>query len=454
MEISIPSELKPLIGKFKDCSFQLFLVGGAVRDLILETVVKDYDFTTDAKPEEILKLFPDGFYNNTFGTVGVNTPLGVVEITTMRKESGYGDSRHPQEVVWTNKIEEDLKRRDFTINAMALSSESWVVSCGSKEKLQLVDPFGGQGDLKQKLIRAVGDPSIRFQEDALRLMRAVRFATQLGFAIEEQTAMAIQKHSQKLRNISWERIRDELLKILSNDNPYEGMVMLRSSTLLQIILPEVEACFGIIQEGPKHDRVYDIGEHSFLSLKFCSSTDPFVRFACLIHDTGKVPTHKIDAEGNVTFYGHDVVGGKVAEVICQRLKFSKKQTELVVRLVKYHLFTVDEHQTDSALRRFIRNVGEDNLENMFILREADSLGGSSNPTSWRTESFKKRTKELLIKPFSITDLKVTGKDVMEVLNIPPSRKVGEILDKLFAEVEEDKTKNDRDYLLDRIKQIA
>jgi len=232
------------------------------------------------------------------------------------------------------------------------------------------------------------------------------------------------------------------------------MILLKNSGLLKFILPELDKTFGIVQEGPKHVRIYDIGEHSFNSLRFCSSSDPIVRFATLIHDVGKVDTFKVQEDGNVTFYGHDVVGGKIALKICQRLRLSKKDTDRVVKLVRFHLFTVDEKQTDSAIRRFIKNVGLENLDDMFALREADRLGGGTEkPTSWRLEKFKERIKEVLHKPFSITDLKVNGEDVMETLNIPPGRKVGEVLESLLQEVQEDQSKNNREYLLERIKQL-
>lgn len=444
MEIKLPNEITKITQLFNQAGYTLYLVGGAVRDALLNKTFKDWDFTTDATPEQILKVTPKGFYNNQFGTVGLETEVGIIEITTMRQESSYADKRHPSKITWTTKITEDLKRRDFTINAVAFDLQNQT----------LIDPFLGQKDLEQRIIRAVGDPVKRFQEDALRLVRAVRFATQLGFTIEENTFAAIKESARLVIHISWERIRDELLKIISSDFPYEGMLLLRSSGLLQFILPEVEKCFGVIQEGPKHDRIYDIGEHSLRTLKFCSSPDPIVRMACLLHDVGKLTTYHKESDGNVTFYGHDIVGSKIAEDICQRLRLSKKQTDRVVKLVRYHLFTVDEHQTDSALRRFIRNVGEENLDDIFILREADRLGGASNPSSWRTEHFKNRIKNLLVKHFTLSDLAVDGKDIMQTLEIKPGRKVGEILQKLFAEVEEDMSKNNREYLLQKAKQLV
>lgn len=450
MDYSLPKEVKNIFDKFKEANFQIYIVGGAVRDLLMGKEVSDWDFTTDAKPEEILKLFPEGFYDNKFGTVGIpvnstskvgSDSFEVYEITTMRKEGDYKDFRHPAEVGWTDKIEEDLARRDFTINAIALGDT-------------LVDPFHGQDDIKNKIIRAVGDPNQRFKEDALRLMRAIRIATQLNFEIDKATFQAVQKDASLIKEVAWERIRDELFKILSSENTYTGIIHLRETGVLQIILPELEKCFGIVQEGPKHDRVYDIGEHSLLTLKYTPSKDPLVRLAALLHDIGKVDTVKTAQDGNVTFYNHDLVGGKLALTIAKRFNLSKKQTDKLYRLIRWHLFTVDERQTDSAIRRFIKNVGIEDIDDMMAVRIGDRLGGGTQrAVSWRMEEYQKRIKEVLKKPFSISDLKVNGNDIIKTLDIKPGPKVGEILQKLFEEVLEDPSKNNREYLLERIKQL-
>lgn len=446
MEVDIPKQVKEIIEKFEQNNYQIYLVGGVVRDLILKRSIKDWDLTTSATPEQIKEIFPQGFSNNNFGTVGISTPMGIVEITTMRKESNYQDFRHPLEVSWTEIIEEDLARRDFTINSMALKKVN-------NSTFELIDPFHGETDLTNSIICANGDPKIRFSEDALRLLRAIRFASQLGFTIEDHTFQAIKDNAKLIEEISWERIRDEMLKIVSAPYAYEGMMLLRNSGLMLYILPEIERCFGLVQEGPKHDRVYDIGEHSLLSLKFCPSTDPITKFATLIHDVGKPDTANTQSDGNVTFYGHDVVGGRIAKQICQRFHFSNKEIDKICKLVRWHLFTVDENQTDAAIRRFIKNVGLENIEEMMALRVGDRLGGGTpKAISWRMEEYSKRIKQVLEKPFSVTDLKINGKDVMEILSIPPSRKVGEILDQLFQEVLEDSSKNNKEYLVKKIKE--
>ncbi|RJP46736.1 MAG: CCA tRNA nucleotidyltransferase [Armatimonadetes bacterium] len=515
MKISLPEEVQIILNKFTEAGYQIYIVGGAVRDLLMNRQVNDWDFTTDAKPEDILKLFPEGFYDNKFGTVGIpisnvrgdeeeaktggaqersrastagsrlrpedapeiperqdpsyelTEPTGeiqIFEITTMRKEGEYEDFRHPEQIIWTDKIEEDLARRDFTINAMALKKESRVQSLESGKKalltldpsdLTLIDPFRGQDDLKNKLIKAVGDPDKRFQEDALRLMRAIRIATQLEFDIESDTLKAIKRNASLITQVSYERIRDELFKLLASVNPYMGIVQLREAGILQIILPEVEATFGVMQAGPKHVRVYDIGEHSLQTLKHTPSSDPLVRFAALLHDIGKTATMKVDETGNVTFYHHEAVGGRIVLNTAKRFNLSKKQTDKLYRLVRWHLFTVDENQTDSAIRRFIRNVEVENIDDMIALRIGDRIGGGTQKAvSWRMEKFRERINQVLQKPFSVTDLKVNGKDVMEVLDITPGPKVGKVLNTLFEEVLEDSTKNTREHLLERIKEVG
>ncbi len=450
MKYQLPDGVKNILENFKKNNFQIYIVGGAVRDLLMKKDINDWDFTTDAKPEEILKLFQknlsfgEPFYNNKFGTVGIPTKEGgVYEITTMRKEGLYKDSRHPTNVSWTKKIEEDLARRDFTINAMGLDIDG-----------KIVDPYLGQNDIKNKLIKTVGDAKIRFQEDALRLLRAIRIATELQFEIDEKTLSAIKENALLLKQIAWERIRDELFKILSSSDPDIGIKNLREAELLQIILPELEKCFGIVQQGPKHDRIYDIGEHSLLALKYTPTKDPIVKFAALLHDIGKPDTIQIASDGNVTFYNHDFIGGKIVLSIAKRFNLSNKQTDKLFRLVRWHMFSVSENQTDSAIRRFIKNVGLENIESMMAVRVGDRLGGgTATETSWRIEKFKERIKEVLTKPFSISDLKINGKDVMEILNIKPGPKVGEILQKLFAEALEDPSKNNRDYLIQQIKSL-
>lgn len=457
--MQVPEFILKIYKQLNAANYQVYLVGGSVRDLLLGKEVKDWDLTTGATPQEILKLFPDGFYDNQFGTVGI--PFGeeenkqIVEITTFRSESEYKDRRHPEKVVWGKTIEEDLQRRDFTINAMAikLSSPESIIQ---NLKSNLINPFNGQQDLQNKIIRAVGNPNERFKEDALRLLRAVRFAAELGFTIEEQTWTAIQEDAMLLPSISAERINQELMKVLASESPYEGVMMLKNARLLEYILPELLEGIDVSQQRPGRHHTTDVFTHNLLSLKECPSTDPIVRFATLIHDIGKPRVATKDEHGYVIFYNHEIVGARMSYEICERLRFSKKDREKILKLIRWHMFTVDEHITDAAVRRFIRRIGVDNVKDMMDLRIGDRLGGGTQTAeSWRLKLFKKRIEEQLQPaPFSINDLAIDGNDVMKELNIKPSKQVGEILQKLFEEVDEDLSKNTREFLLKKIKTFA
>ncbi len=442
MEVQLPKFVLEILKKFEEAEFEIYVVGGAVRDLISKKIIDDWDFTTSATPEEILKIFPDGFYDNAFGTVGISdeSSPNPFEITTFRHEIGYSDKRRPDKVVWGKTLEEDLKRRDFTINAMALKRKG--------QKYEIIDPYDGKKDLKKKLIKAVGDASKRFSEDALRMMRAVRFSAELNFSIEKKTLEAIKANASSINEIAKERIKDELLKILASPHPYEGIVTFREVGLSQEIMPEFEKTFGVEQKSPGRHHIHDVGTHSLLSLKNCKSEDPIVRLATLIHDIGKPQTYKKSEKGLITFYNHEVVSTKIAKRIAERLRLSKRQSEKLVTLVQYHQFTVDERQTDKAIRRFIKRVGKKNIKDMLDLRVGDRLGGGARETSWRLEEFKKRLIEVQKQPFTIHDLKISGNDVMKELKLEPGPKVGEILEKLFEEVEKKKIPNEKRALLD------
>ncbi len=442
-DFKLPDEVKKVLSDFKKDNFEIYIVGGAVRDLLMGKNVYDWDFTTNATPEDILKIYPDGFYDNAFGTVGL-TVEGFdepFEITTYRTEFGYSDNRRPDKVSWGKTLEEDLKRRDFTINAFAYDGE------------KLIDLYNGQKDLNNKVLKAVGDASERFNEDALRMMRAVRIAGELKFQIEKNTFEAIQSNATLINRIAKERIKDELFKILKSNNPYSGFVHLKESGLMQEILPELTKCFGIEQKSPSRHHIYDVGTHLLMSLKECKSEDPITRFATLIHDIGKPQTVRKLPTGVITFYNHEMVSTRIAENIADRLKFSSKEKDKLVKLVRFHQFTVDEHQTDSAIRRFITNVGLEYVEDMLHLRVADRLGGGASETSWRLEEFKKRLIEVQKQPFAIKDLKINGKDVMEILRLRSGPKVGEILEKLFNEVVENNVPNERGSLLELLLQL-
>ena len=437
-----------ILKKFEKGGYEAAIVGGAVRDILTGKEAVDWDLTTSAKPEEILRLFPGAFYNNRFGTVGIKIGNKIVEVTTYRKEQGYSDKRHPDKVVWGKSLEEDLARRDFTINAIALRFTQGKLSQTP------VDPYWGQKDLKAKLIRTVGKADARFSEDALRLIRAVRFAATLNFKIEKETKTSIKKNSKLLNQISGERIRDELFKIVVSEFNAEGILLMRETGLLAEILPELDVCFDVEQKSPKRHHIFDVGTHCVMSMKHCHSGDTIVRFATLLHDIGKAKVANVTEEGIRTFYNHEVVGARQVSQISKRLQFSNSDRDKLFKLVRWHQFSVNENQTDKALRRFIRNVGLENVEDMMDLRIGDRLGGGlQQPESWRLKLFRKRIKEVLKKPFTVADLKVNGNDVMKVLNLKPGKKVGDILKKLFEGVLEDSNKNEREHLMGRIKKV-
>jgi tRNA nucleotidyltransferase (CCA-adding enzyme) len=454
----IPKEVLEKIKKLQSSGFQVYLVGGSVRNMLLDRPVTDWDLTTNATPEETLTHYENAFYNNTFGTVGVPTATqelehkGLIEITTFRTEHGYSDNRRPDVVSWGETIEEDLQRRDFTINAIAVNC---IMEKGTL-KTEVIDPYNGKEDLQNNVIRAVGNPEERFQEDALRLLRAIRFASQLGFTIEEKTLNAIKKAAPLLQHIAKERIHDELVKILASDFPYEGIMLLRNTNLLEHCIPELLEGAGLSQVRPGRHHTEDVYTHNVLSLKFCPSTNPIVRFATLIHDVGKPRVAGTDNNGHITFYNHEVMGAKMAYEICERLRFSKKDRQKIVTLIRWHMFTVDEHITDAAIRRFIRRIGVENVKDMLDLRIGDRLGGGTQTAeSWRLKLFKKRVEEQLAPaPFSVNDLAIDGNDIMTELRIQPSRQIGELLHKLFLEVDEDMEKNNKTYLLKRLHEIA
>lgn len=448
MKEKIPNEILNIYKRIEESNFEIYFVGGCVRNLIMNISVKDWDLTTNATPEEISRLFENSYYKNDFGTVSI--PLKnneIVEITTYRTEYGFSNKRHPDKVEWGKSIEEDLERRDFTMNAIAMN----IIN----DRVNFVDPFDGRSDIEKRIIRSVGDPKERFKEDALRLMRAIRFASQLNFDIEENTGREIKADAHLISEISNERIRDELLKIMGSPDPSKGILLLKESGILELILPELTEGIGVSQVRPGRHHTTDVFTHNLLSLKFTTSSDPIVRFATMLHDVGKPKVIGQDKDGLVTFYNHEIAGAKIAYEICQRLRFSKKDTSKVVNLIRWHMFSVNENLSDAGIRRFIRRIGVENVADMMDLRIGDRLGGGTQTAeSWRLKKFKERVAgELAPKPFSINDLAIDGNDIMKELGIKPGPEIGKILQKLFEEVDEDLSKNNREFLLERLKSI-
>lgn len=445
--MTIPKEVKHIIEGLDKSSlpagrqgFEAYIVGGCVRDFLLEKEPNDWDITTNAKPEEIQKIFPNSFYENKFLTVTVKTEsknenLAEIEITTYRSDAKYSDKRHPDEVIFAKTIEEDLARRDFTVNALAMD-----------KKKKIIDLFEGQKDLEDKIIRTVGNPEERFGEDALRMLRAARFACVLNFKIEKETADAIQKNSIWMEAVSQERIRDEFLKIIMSDKPAEGIELLRELNLLKYVLPELLENYNVAQN--KH-HIYDCYWHALKALEFTAKKkyNIYVRLAALLHDIAK-PKVKSGEGENSTFYNHEIVGAKMTFQILNRLKFSKKEIEKITKLVRYHLFYYNVGEvTESSVRRLVKNVGVENIEELLQVRMADRIG-SGVP---KAEPYKLRHLKYLIDkvsqdPISAKMLAINGNDVMQILKIAPGPKIGQILNVLLGYVLDNPKHNNREFL--------
>src|SRR3989344_5690366 len=369
--ITVPDEVSRITSTLEKNGFQAYLVGGCTRDLILGRKPKDWDIATDADPKKIEELFSHTFYTNIYGTVTVvnddvqDKTLKNVEVTPFRKEGVYSNKRHPDEVVFTKSLEEDLSRRDFSINAIAYS-----ISKG-----QFIDPYKGQNDIKDKMIRAVGNPVERFSEDALRIMRAIRLAAELGFTLNISTKEALKEMAQLLNEIAMERVRDELSKILMAEKPVSAIEVARETGILNYILPELLEGVGI-QQNQAHS--YEVWEHNLRSLQHAANRgwSFHVRLSALLHDVGKPRTRLWEEKKkDWTFHGHDVIGAKMTKNIVERLKFSREIADVVTKLVRYHLFFSDtEKITLSAVRRVIRKVGPENIWELMKLRACDRIG--------------------------------------------------------------------------------
>ena len=444
----IPETIRSIAEKLNQKGFEAFLVGGCVRDLILKKEPQDFDIATNALPEDVKKIFPDSFYENDFLTVTVKTgsndeKLKEVEITTYRSEAKYTDKRHPDAVKKARDIEEDLARRDFTINAVALNTSG-----------EIMDPFKGQKDLKDKVIRAVGKPEERFSEDALRMMRTVRFATALDFSIEDKTGKAVKNNANLLSLISKERIRDEFVKIIMADKASEGIELLRELGLLKYIMPELEEGYKV---GQNKHHIYDCWEHSLKSLDYAASKkfNMHVRIAALMHDIAK-PRVKAGDGSDSTFYNHEIVGAKMTKEILERLKFSKKDAEKIIRLVRYHLFYYNVGEVkEASVRRLVKNVGIENMEELLQVRQSDRIG-SGVP---KAEPYKLRHLKYLIEkvsqdPISAKALEINGNDIIKLLGIKPGRKIGWILEILLADILGNPKGNKKELLFERAKELG
>ncbi len=451
IELPIPKEVSRVTKTLEEGGFSAYIVGGSVRDLLMNRPPKDWDITTSANPEEIASLFSKTVYENDFGTVSVideetNTPeFRNIEVTPYRLESDYSDNRHPDSVKFSQKLEDDLARRDFTINALAYNPTSG----------ELVDLYGGISDIKKKVIQTVGEADKRFTEDALRLLRAIRLGTELGFTLDTETAKSIAKNRDLLKNISKERVRDEFNKIIMSQNPLVGLEMAKNMGILVYIVPELEQAFGI-EQGRSH--IYDVWEHLVRALQHAADKNfPLhLRLAALFHDIGKPATRRLDKKAGIwTFYGHEVVGARMVKKIMADLKYPKKIAEDVERLVRYHMFFMDTEQlTLSAVRRVVAKVGEENIWDLMKLRMSDRIGmGRPKEDPYRLRKYESMIEEALRSPTAVTMLKIDGNDLIQT-GLKAGPKIGHILHALLEEVLDDPTKNTKDYLASQAQKLA
>lgn len=559
LQLNLPPQVVFILQTLQKAGHEAYIVGGAVRDVLLfeqkfgvddQAQAKeatpdqasvnyllntDFDFTTDATPDQILKIFPESFYENDFGTVMItfadlselmgwtedeireaqvehasnllgpkNKEQKIIdivdatkiheslvdgegdtgqknqsvqksnshqkntipnyEITTFRSDGAYEDGRHPESVTWGKDLKEDVDRRDFTINAMALKLVDGELSGkvieendekpkNQKVRFELIDHHQGAQDLEAEVIRTVGDPNLRFKEDALRILRAIRFSVQLNMSIEDQTYQAIKAHAHLIKNISWERIRDEFFKIIKSDYPAEGIDILDEVGLLEYILPELLEGKGIGQSG---HHTTDVWTHNLDALRNCPSPDPIVRLSALLHDVGKPRTRKTkpgSAKDQFTFYNHEIVGSRMASKIAKRFHLSKKDVARVFNLVRQHMFYYQPHHTDAAIRRFMRKVGLENVDDILDLREGDRLGSGAKRTSWRLEEMKQRMIEQLHQPMEVRDLAIDGNVLMSELKVKPGPVLGKVLNYLFELVMENPELNDKAKLLELAKEF-
>lgn len=439
----IPKEVLDVSQGLKGAGFEAYLVGGCVRDLLIGRSPKDWDLTTNAKPEDILKLFAHAYYTNDFGTVGVVTEspeesLKIIEVTPYRTESGYSNKRHPDEVAFGDSLNDDLARRDFTINAIALDAANG----------HLIDPYKGQKDIQAGVLRTVGVAAERFEEDALRLMRAVRLVAELNFALESETASAIHEKASNLGFISKERIRDEFVRILMSDQPMMAIVLAHQLGILQYIAPDIARGIGV-EQNQAHS--YDVFGHLLRAVQHAADKgwDFDIRLAALFHDISKPETRRWSKEKNDwTFYGHDVVGSRVTKKALEDLKFPRETIDKVVKLVRWHMFFSDPDQiTLSAVRRMIRNVGQENIWSLLELRICDRIGtGRPKEQPFRFRKYKAMVEEALRDPIAVTMLKTDGNRLMKEFHVQHGPRVGWILNSLLEDVLDNPANNTEEYL--------
>ena len=459
----IPLEVQKISQDIKKAGFKAYLIGGCTRDILILRKPKDWDITTDATPKEIMEIFGDrSFYENKFGTVGIVQPVSeknivdesvkVVEVTTFRIDAQYSDQRRPDNVVFSKNILEDIKRRDFTINAIAIEFN------GEPENFtyEVIDPHGGLKDIKDKLLRTVGNPHERFGEDALRILRGVRLLCELDLKIDLETKKAMEFHVKNLANISRERIRDEFTRIVMSEKAYIGMHLCREIGILAYISDDLNKSFGINQNKA---HKYDVFEHLLKCLEHSSKKNyPIeIRLAALFHDIGKPKSRRwSDKKGDWTFHGHEVVGERITREILEDLKFPGKIIDEVCKLVRWHMFFSDTEQiTLSAVRRMVANVGRESIWKLMDVRMCDRMGtGRPKENPYRLRKYKSMIEQVMTDPVSVSMLNINGLEIMNLGKIESGPKIGHILHALLDEVIEEPKKNDKKFLVKRALELS
>jgi len=449
---AIPADVLGVCRRLREAGFQSFLVGGGIRDLLLGRPPADFDVATDAHPPQVMGLFgarfaiPTGLQHGTV-TVVTEGPSGPrhVEVTTYRGEGAYIDGRRPSSVTYVGSLEEDLSRRDFTMNAVGFDPLSG----------ELRDPFGGRADMAARRIRAVGDAEARFREDGLRPMRAVRQAAQLEFDIDQATRDAIRPTLDVVRKVSAERVRDEMLKMLGARQPSRGIELMRVTGLLEVVLPELLESYGVTQN---RFHKHDVYAHT-LAVVDATEGDAITRLGALLHDIGKPRARqpREGAPGEYSFFKHEYVGAEMAEEVCRRWKLSNADRERVVAMVAHHMFFYTPEWSDGTVRRFVRKVGPDVLPRLFALREGDIAGrGFAEDPESELGELRRRIAAVAAEDAAmrVSDLAIDGRDVMRILNIPPSRTIGVLLERLLERVLDEPALNNPTELERLLRELA
>jgi tRNA nucleotidyltransferase (CCA-adding enzyme) len=441
LNIDLPPAVRFVLQRLADAGMDFALVGGCVRDVVNGATPLDWDVATAAPPERVAALFPGSTWENRFGTVTVRVEGMAVEVTTYRHEGPYVDRRRPQHVRWGTSLREDLARRDFTVNALAWQPTDLSTGSGA-----LVDPYDGVRDLQRGVLRAVGDPAERFSEDALRMVRAVRFSTRLGLQLDPGTAAAIRERSASASSLSGERVRDELIRMLAAvppaQPPSQAVLLMERLGLLAVLLPELAALRGVPQAKA---LAGDALQHSTRTADALPANRPLLRLAGLVHDLGKATTL---ADGH--FIGHEVEGATLAASLLRRLRLPRADAARIVRLVRQHMFAYAPEWTDAAVRRFVRRVGVDLLDDLFALRAADNTAsGVVEPEHGGLGELRRRVEAVLAEGvLQQGQLAIDGRDLITELGLAPGPLIGELLGRLLEAVLDDPSLNRRDRLLD------